>query len=211
MHQISATQEQASARGTRLAADNLNAKLCGLMQSVQAGDKAAYAELLFLALPIIKRVAGSQRYRSLETDDIVQETLLSLHSVRHTYDPSRPFIPWLASIVHHRSIDAYRRRARISRNEVSVPEFPETFQEAETKWNLEGEGDPELLRRAIMDLPPGQRHAVELLKIKQLSLKEASAASGMTIAALKVASHRGIKALRLRLTGQRSETNEKSE
>jgi RNA polymerase sigma-70 factor (ECF subfamily) len=104
-----------------VAADDLNARLCVLMKSAQAGDKPAYAELLQLALPIIKRVAGSQRYRGLEIDDIVQDVLLSLHSVRHTYDPNRAFIPWLASIVHHRAIDAARRRNRIAKNETSVP------------------------------------------------------------------------------------------
>ncbi len=190
-------------------AANLNARLCVLMRSVQAGDKTAYAELLRLSMPIIKRIAGSQRYRGLETDDIVQDTLLSLHSVRHTYDSSRPFIPWLASIIHHRSIDAHRRRVRINKNEISVPELPETFLNGETNLNVDGEGDPELLRQAISGLPTGQRRAVELLKLKEMSLKEASAASGMTIAALKVASHRGLKALRSRLTGKRSETDER--
>jgi RNA polymerase sigma-70 factor (ECF subfamily) len=188
--------------GSSVIADNLDARLCTLMKSAQAGDKVAYAELLHLALPIIKRIAGSQRYKSLDTDDIVQDALLSLHAVRHTYDPNRPFIPWLASIVHHRSIDASRRHTRIAKNEISVPEMPETFLAGETNLNVEGGGDPELLRRAIVDLPAGQRQAVELLKLKEMTLKEASAVSGMTIAALKVASHRGLKALRIRLAGK---------
>jgi RNA polymerase sigma-70 factor (ECF subfamily) len=192
----------------KVVADNLDPRLSGLMVLVQAGDKAAYEQLLRLALPVIKRIASSQRYRGLEPDDIVQDTLLSLHSVRHTYDPGRAFIPWLASIVHHRSIDAHRRRSRILRNELACSDIPETFQGADANRDMDGEGDPDLLRRAIIDLPAGQRQAVEMLKIRQLSLKEASAASGMTIAALKVASHRGLKALRLRLVGG-AETGDK--
>ena len=188
-----------------------DARLSALMRSVQAGDQAAYAELLRLSLPIITRVVRAQRYSGLETDDIVQDALLSLHSVRHTYDPGRPYTPWLASIVRHRLIDAYRRRSRITRNESTGPEIPETFSAEQANWDVDGTGDPELLRRAIEDLPTGQRNAVELLKLKQLTLKEASAASGMSITALKVAVHRGLKALRVRLVGKDSVTDESRE
>ena len=45
-------------------------------------------------------------------------------------------------------------------------------------------------------LPPGQRQAVELLKLQEMSLKEASSVSGLSVAALKVATHRAVKTLR---------------
>ncbi|MDE2133845.1 MAG: sigma-70 family RNA polymerase sigma factor [Alphaproteobacteria bacterium] len=181
------------------------------MKAAQAGDGAAYAQLLKLAVPIITRVVSSQHPYGLEIDDIVQDVLLSLHYVRHTYDPGRRFIPWLATIAHHRLIDAQRRRIRITQNEDAVPELLETFSDDQTNWEVAGQGDPELLKRAIADLPIGQRHAVELLKLQELSLKEASAVSGISVAALKVAAHRGMKALRARLTGEAPSTKEKAE
>jgi len=184
-----------------LSGSDLDARLGTLMRAAQKGDVSAYAELLRLSVPLIKRVANSRRHFGLETDDIVQDVLMSLHSVRHTYDPDRPFTPWLASITRHRVVDAQRRRSRIDRNETAVPEIPETFSGDQANWDVEGRGDPELLKRAIEELPAGQRQAVELLKLKELSLKEASAASGMSIAALKVAVHRGLKTLRLHLAG----------
>ncbi len=194
-----------------MSADNTDARLSTLMKAAQAGDGAAYAQLLKLSVPIITRVIGSKRPYGLEVGDIVQDVLLSLHSVRHTYDPERAFIPWLATIAHHRLIDAQRRRIRITQNEDSVPEIPETFSSDETNWEVEGKGDPELLKRAIADLPIGQRRAVELLKLRELSLKEASTVSGMSVAALKVAVHRGLKALRARLTGEAPSTKKKAE
>ncbi|MBI1330959.1 MAG: sigma-70 family RNA polymerase sigma factor [Alphaproteobacteria bacterium] len=169
------------------------------MKAAQTGDRAAYAELLRLATPLIARIVGPKCNRGLEVDDVVQDVLMALHSVRHTYDCNRPFTPWLASIARHRLVDAYRKRSRVSQNEAAVPELPETFSAAETNWEMSVQGDPELLRRAIADLPAGQRQAVELLKLRELSLKEASKASGMSVAALKVAVHRGLKALRQRL------------
>ena len=44
--------------------------------------------------------------------------------------------------------------------------------------------------------PPGQRQAIKLLKLDEMSLKEAAIASGMSIAALKVATHRALATLR---------------
>ena len=48
-------------------------------------------------------------------------------------------------------------------------------------------------------LRQGQRVAVELLKLRELSLKEAAQVSGMSISALKVSVHRAIKSLRVSL------------
>jgi RNA polymerase sigma-70 factor (ECF subfamily) len=184
--------------------DDLEKHLGSLMGAAQDGDNAAYQELLRLAVPIIVRVVGSRRYLGLEIDDVVQDVLVSLHTVRHTYDPGRPFTPWLATIARHRLVDAHRRRGRIAKNEENVADLPETFSGADTKWEESSPGDPELLKRAIAELPARQRKAVELLKLKQLSLKEASAASGMSIAALKVAVHRGVRALRRKLAPPQS-------
>ncbi len=189
-----------------MSVEELDVHLGALMRDAQNGNAAAYRELLKLSVPFIARVVRSRHPLGLDVDDIVQDVLLSLHSVRHTYDPGRRFTPWLASIARHRVEDARRRRSRITHNEAAIPELPETFSSEEANWEVEGKGDPELLRQAIADLPAGQRQAVELLKLKELSLKEASAASGMSVAALKVAVHRGLKALRVRLMGEDTQT-----
>jgi RNA polymerase sigma-70 factor (ECF subfamily) len=131
---------------------------------------------------------------------------MALHAVRHTYDSSRPFAPWLAAIARHRLVDAYRKRARIARNKTAVPELPETFFPTHTNAEMRAAADPELLLRAIAALPTGQRQAVELLKLRELSLKEAEVVSGMSIAALKVAVHRAVKTLRQRLVPAANET-----
>ena len=57
-------------------------------------------------------------------------------------------------------------------------------------------GDSDALRKAVHSLPAGQRDAIEMLKLKEMSLKEASQASGMSVGALKVATHRAMNALR---------------
>jgi RNA polymerase sigma factor (sigma-70 family) len=175
-----------------------NRHFAALMTSAQNGDRAAYARLLREITPRLRAFARA-RYRSLrpqDVEDLVQDVLLALHAVRATYDPGRPFLPWLHGIAQHRMADGARRAARRAAHEVAVDEVPETFC-VETANVLEDSyRDPEALRHAVRSLPPGQREAVEMLKLRELSLKEASAMSGMSIGALKVAVHRAIKTLR---------------
>ena len=56
--------------------------------------------------------------------------------------------------------------------------------------------DSRVLRQALETLPEGQKQAITLLKLEQLSLKEASGVSGMSVVSLKVATHRAMKNLR---------------
>ena len=172
-----------------------------LMRAAQAGDGRAYGRLLAASTPIIRRAVG-KRWKGPDVEDIVQEVLLSLHSVRHTYDPSRPFLPWLLAIVQYRIADAARRHARRALRETPECNFEHGLPDVAASVAEEGPGDPELLSRALADLPEGQRRAVQLLKLEERSLREAAEATGMSVGALKVAVHRGIKTLRAKLTGR---------
>jgi RNA polymerase sigma-70 factor (ECF subfamily) len=174
-----------------------------LMRAAQGGDSAAYRKLLVEITPVVRRAVRYQlRFaQPSDVEDVVQDILISLHKVRATYDPELPFLPWLMSIARNRVIDAIRRSGRIRTNEVLVADVPETFSDQPTNITESSFGDTEALSQAIHRLPPGQRRAVELLKLRELSLKEASVESGMSVIALKVAVHRGITALRKTLKG----------
>ncbi|MBI3446214.1 MAG: sigma-70 family RNA polymerase sigma factor, partial [Magnetospirillum sp.] len=165
------------------------------MRAAQDGDGRAYGRLLAEITPIIRR-AVARRWTGAESEDIVQEVLLSLHSVRHTYDPARPFLPWLLAIVQYRIADAARSSARRAMRETPECAFEHGLPEVAAPVADEVFGDPAALAQAIAELPEGQKRAVQLLKIEERSLKEAAAATGMSVGALKVAVHRGIKALR---------------
>jgi RNA polymerase sigma-70 factor (ECF subfamily) len=175
-----------------------NDQLGRLMQAAQSGDSVAYVKLLHELTPRIRRVVARQRgFAGTEAvEDLVQDVLLSLHAVRATYDPSRPFMPWVLAIVRNRLVDGARRYARTAGREVRVDAADVTFSEPATNLNQEDPADVEALRRAMRTLPDGQRQAIELLKLQELSLKEAAALSGSTVGALKVATHRAMVALR---------------
>lgn len=172
--------------------------LASLMRAAQAGDAKAYVELLRTVTPRVRQVVRSQRrfLRAEDIEDLVQDVLLSLHAVRSTYDPQRPFMPWLLAITRYRLADTARHYARHAVHEVQVDNVPVTFSEGGTNTEGASYGDPQALRRAIKALPRGQREAIEMLKLREMSLKEAAAASGTSVGALKVSVHRAVTTLR---------------
>lgn len=184
-------------------ADNEMSEWSRLMTAAQQGDGASYVRLLREITPMLRR-AAQRRWPTVGADhveDVVQETLLTLHMVRHTYTPGRPFEPWLMGILKHRLADSVRRSARRSLREFAVGNLEETFSEMPANTGEEWLPDRDALHQAIAGLPPAQRRAVELLKVKEMSLKEAAAETGMSISALKVATHRALKSLRAMLGG----------
>jgi len=173
-------------------------QLRGLMRSAQVGDARAYAELLGAIRPRLRQIISKQRkfLQAADIEDLVQEILLSLHSVRDTYDPERPFMPWLMAITRHRLADAARRYHRQAARQNELEELSVTF--AGPNMEAESYGNPEGLKRAIECLPPHQRTAIQLLKLREMSLKEAAEASGSSIDALKVSVHRAMATLRVK-------------
>lgn len=169
------------------------------MAQAQGGDGAAYQRLLRAIVPKLRAIVGKRVSDPDRAEDVVQEVLLSIHKNRHTYDPTLPFGPWMGTIAKRRTMDWLRKHYRRTDREILVDEYPETFSgdgANEVEQDALAFDDVDRLYRALDKLPPGQRQAVELLKLKEMSLKEASDASGMSVASLKVAMHRALKTLR---------------
>jgi RNA polymerase sigma factor (sigma-70 family) len=170
-----------------------------LMRAAQDGDAAAYARLLREATPFVRALARRRFRDEHRVEDVVQEVLLSVHRVRHTYDPARPFKPWLAAIANRRIIDALRRKVRLAEHEVHNASAYETFVDPQSNREVEASSAAQLVTSALESLPPGQREALELVKLKDMSLSEASALTGQSVGGLKVSVHRAIKTLKARL------------
>lgn len=172
-----------------------------LMASAQAGDKEAYTRLLVEITPYLRALARRYVPTRDAVEDAVQDILLTIHAIRHTYDPRLPFRPWLATIGKRRLINWLRHHTRLAAREVELDDDvtfpdPEVNQQDRKIYYLD-------VRHAVDALPEGQRQAVVLLKLREMSLKEASETSGQSVGALKVACHRAIKALRKTFTSDR--------
>ena len=79
-----------------------------LMVNAQSGNESDYRQLLKeLAIVIhkfLRRRFGNHHF----IEDCVQEALIAVHQARHTYDPQRPFRPWLFAIVRHKAVVDHR-------------------------------------------------------------------------------------------------------
>jgi RNA polymerase sigma-70 factor (ECF subfamily) len=170
-----------------------------LMARAQDGDRPAYRLLLEDATPYLRSLAVRCFKEPSDIEDAVQDILLTVHVVRRTYDPRRPFGPWLVAIANRRIIDRLRRQTRAKFREIALSSEHETFSAPSANFRQDHDDEPghaAALQAAIERLPPDQRQAIKLLKLKEMSLKEAALATGRSVAALKVATHRAIKRLR---------------
>jgi RNA polymerase sigma factor (sigma-70 family) len=168
-----------------------------LMARAQEGDTDAYQRLLHEISPYLRALIRKWHKDHGTIEDTVQEILLTVHSIRHTYDPARPFGPWLVGIANRRAIDSLRRKVRQARREVPLdPEHDNVASSPHEPYELLAKHH---LNDAIGELPPNQQMAVNLLKIQEMSLKDASTKSGLSIAALKMAMHRAMKNLRSKI------------
>lgn len=172
------------------------------MAAAQTGDRRAYERVLADSVALIRSVARRRGTPVDALDDVVQETLLTVHRVRHTYDPSRSYDAWLAAIAERRAIDTLRSRGRRNSREVQDeialdqhPDRDDASAEAERTQRARH------LQVAIAELPERQREAVQQLGLKEQSLAEAAADTGRNTGALKVNLHRALKTLRERLQG----------
>lgn len=187
------TSEAGSSRDAR------DARWSSLMAAAQDGDRAAYNALLREILPQLRAVCRARLRQAADVDDAVQDTLLSLHALRHTYDPTRPFRPWLNAIAERRAIDRLRKLGRSSGREANIEDLPDGVGATQPVGTSRLEAEE--LRLAVGGLPPSQRQALVLAKLQERPLKEAAQISGMTVGALKIATHRAVAALRGKLGG----------
>jgi RNA polymerase sigma-70 factor (ECF subfamily) len=163
------------------------------MTAAQKGDERAYQLLLETIQPIVFRYARRRLRTDENASDVCQEVLLTLHRVRHTYEPGRPFEPWLFAIARTRLIDHLRKERRISAAEVMMDVIPEVAQAgAETT----AESVFEVLER----LPETQREAFAMLKLEGLTTEEAAEKAGVTVSALKVRAHRAYTTIKKALS-----------
>ncbi len=162
------------------------ASLQRLMALAQGGDAMAYRTVLLACQRWLMRYF-SGRIVPAQVDDLIQETLASLHAKRASYDPSRPFLPWLAAIARYRWVDQLRRTYR--------------QQEDELHEELVGDDEEESiaarisLDRLLGFLPERQAHVIRLVKIDGHSISEAALRTGQSEPLVKVNIHRGLKKL----------------
>jgi RNA polymerase sigma factor (sigma-70 family) len=163
-----------------------DATLVRLMDLSQKGDKRAYRMLLDEAGKWLKSYYR-RRVAPDHLEDVTQETLISLHRKLASYDPGRPFLPWLAAIARYRWVDHLRKLSKIKETAIDT-DFAGAPEEPAIAARLS-------LETLFAKIPDAQSNVIQMVKVKGFSIAEASKASGQSESLVKVNIHRGLKKL----------------
>lgn len=168
-----------------------------MMRAARGGDGAAYERLLSevaTALrPVLRRRLDRLGAAGIDAEDVVQEVLVSLHCKGHTWDETRPILPWIHAVARHKALDAARRSGRDRRAvaDLDLADLADRLPAPAAE-----RVHPPDLERLLGRLPERQRGVVAALAIEGRSVAAVARRLGVAPGAVRVAFHRGLEALR---------------
>ena len=160
--------------------DEIESRLRDLMLAGLAGEAAPYRRLLDDLSRLLRAFYARRCPPGIDAEDLVQETLIAVHTRRATYDASQPFTAWAYAIARYKLIDALRR----GRLHLRAP-----VEDAEALFTPAGPDGVDAAM-AARDL-----ERIRETKIEGLSIRESAERHDMTETAVKVAIHRALKGL----------------
>ena len=167
------------------------------MRAERQGDAVAYERLLKEVAVMLRRLIRSRlaRFdlRVDETEDVVQEILIGLHGKRHTWDDTRPFMPWLYTITRYKFIDTARRLRRDAARHVDI-----TMEEMAEIFAAPSEDTDRTARdidRHLADLPSSQRQVVRALGVDGATVRATAERLHTSEGSVRVLYHRALKRL----------------
>lgn len=167
------------------------------MRAERRGDAEAYRRLLDEIAGVLRRIIRARLVRlglnASNTEDLIQEVLIGLHTKRQTWDEGRPFLPWLHAILRYKMSDATRQWRREARylSDQPLDDWAEIFAAPAE--------DPD---RALVDverhveaLPESQRDVVRALALDGATVRETAQRLGRSEGAIRVTLHRALARL----------------
>ena len=166
------------------------AHLRALLLKGLAGDQAAHRAFLTEAAALLRAYFRNRlRGAPEDAEDLVQETLVALHTRRDSYDPHYPLTAWMYAIARYRLIDHLRRakhRSHASIDGLDVGDADPEFEASDAKRDV---------NVLLEKLPEKQRTAIRLVKLEELTAKQAASHMGVSEADVKISIHRGLRTL----------------
>lgn len=160
------------------------------MVLAQDGNSAATSKLLAGLAPRLRAFFRGKGATAEDAEDLVQETLIAIYTKRAMFDPSQRLLGWAYAIARYRMIDRWRHTKRRG-HEIPIEDFEHVLMAQQHEA-----GDPTRdIARLLATLPDKQRTAIELVKIKDMSISEACTATGWSASDIKISIHRGLKSL----------------
>jgi RNA polymerase sigma-70 factor, ECF subfamily len=167
------------------------------MERLASGDLGALDQLYehhgAMSFSIAYRITGDRS----AAEDVVQEAFLGAWRNAGRYSGARGTVrTWLLAIVHHRAIDAVRRRRPTSELPEGDASLPDTLTLPDT-WTEVAVGlDRAAIRDAIGQLSAVQREAIELAYFNGLTQTEIAEKTGVPLGTVKGRLRLGLQSLR---------------
>ena len=152
------------------------------------GNAADHTRLLRAIVPILTTFFRRRMNESADIEDMIQDTLIAVHTRRETYDRQRSFTPWLFSIARYKMIDNFRRNRRT----VPIEGLEEILVSEGFEDAVSARVDIDVL---LTKIPEKQARLIRATRIAGSSIAEVSAAESLGESDVKVSVHRGIKSL----------------
>src|SRR5215469_3365606 len=159
-----------------------------LMVRYQQGDFAAATVLIDRISPHLHRFFLAKSMSRADAEDLLQETWLRIHKVRHTYRPDEPALPWFYAIARHIRVDHYRKSIRVAAGEKELVEMSKGT--SPTSNQVGG------LEALLAPLSESQREVIAMLKVEGMSLEDVARATSSGVGSVKQKVHRAYKKLR---------------
>src|SRR5258708_14467919 len=167
------------------------------MRAERRGDAVAYERMLKEGAPALRRSLVPRLARvglgAHEAEDLVQEIIIGLHGKRHSWDPARPFLPWLHAITRYKLIDFTRQRRRDARRRVDLPlddwlEMVDPSADAANRstWEMD---------RHLAGLPAGQRKVVRAIAVEGASVRSVAQELATSEGVVRMTLHRAVNRL----------------
>lgn len=191
------------ARGrTPCVADEGRPYLDAAMDRYATGDDSAFEALYDGLAPRLIAFLRRQTQDRARAEDVVQQTMLQIHRNRGRFQVGAQVVPWAFAIARRLLIDQHRRSGR----ELLAKTDDDTAMQL--LFALDAPADDVFIAKELavrldeelQRLPENQRIAFELIKQDGLSVAEAAATLGTTVAAVKLRAHRAYEALRVVLS-----------
>jgi RNA polymerase sigma-70 factor, ECF subfamily len=170
-----------------------------LMARYQAGDFAAATALIESVGPQLHRFFIAQFASRSDADDLLQETWLRIHRVRHTYRPGEPVLSWFYAIARRVRIDHYRRMSRTTGRERRLEDMSDV-----TATLPSDEAQRDDLESLLAPLSEGEREVILMMKVAGMSLQEVARATSSSVGSVKQKVHRAYRKLRDRMEAMAS-------
>jgi RNA polymerase sigma-70 factor (ECF subfamily) len=174
---------------------DLDIELEHLMTRYQQGEAEAATALVNRISPQLHRFFLMKFVSRRHADDLLQETWLRIHQIRHTYRRGYPLLPWLYAVARNVRVDHYRKAHRAEAREEPLDpgsEIPEAYPGDAARG-------PDL-QALLADLPESQREVIAMLKVSGMSLEEVALATSSSVGSVKQKAHRAYDKLRKRLS-----------